>query len=52
MIDFVFPDIASAYIDPNNGGYFFQTMAPFFYGVLVVVLFVIPFWKTLRKYCT
>jgi hypothetical protein len=31
-----------AYIDPNTGGFFFQTVAPFVYGVLGVI---VVFWK-------
>jgi len=33
---------AYAYIDPNTGGFFFQTVAPFVYGILGVV---VVFWK-------
>ena len=31
-----------AYIDPNTGGFFFQTVAPFVYGILGVI---VVFWK-------
>ncbi|HDH06606.1 MAG TPA: hypothetical protein ENH01_13030 [Nitrospirae bacterium] len=33
---------AYAYIDPNTGGFFFQTVAPFVYGLLGVI---VVFWK-------
>lgn len=33
---------AYAYIDPNTGGFFFQTVAPFVYGILGVI---VVFWK-------
>jgi hypothetical protein len=33
---------AYAYIDPNTGGFFFQTVAPFVYGMLGVL---VVFWK-------
>ena len=33
---------ANAYIDPNTGGFFFQTVAPFIYGILGVI---VVFWK-------
>lgn len=33
---------AYAYIDPNTGGFFFQTIAPFVYGILGVI---VVFWK-------
>jgi hypothetical protein len=33
---------AYAYIDPNTGGFFFQTVAPFVYGILGVIVI---FWK-------
>ena len=31
-----------AYIDPNAGGFFFQTIAPIIYGILGVI---VVFWK-------
>ena len=36
--------VNSAYadIDPNTGGFFFQTVAPFVYGLLGVI---VVFWK-------
>jgi len=33
---------AYAYIDPNTGGFFFQTIAPFIYGILGAIVI---FWK-------
>jgi hypothetical protein len=39
---FVFTTSADAYIDPNTGGFFFQTVAPFVYGLLGVI---VVFWK-------
>ena len=42
-------DISSvyAYIDPNTGGFFFQTVAPFVYGFLGVI---VVFWKRITGY--
>ena len=39
LISFTYAD---AYIDPNTGGFFFQTVAPFIYGILAVI---VVFWK-------
>ena len=36
------PTSAFAYIDPNTGGFFFQTVAPFVYGILGAI---VVFWK-------
>lgn len=33
---------ADAYIDPNTGGIFFQSVLPFVYGILVSIVI---FWK-------
>jgi hypothetical protein len=38
---------ADAYIDPNTGGFFFQTVAPFVYGILGVV---VVFWKRITGF--
>ncbi len=38
---------ANAYIDPNTGGFFFQTVAPFVYGLLGVI---IVFWKRIAGF--
>ncbi len=38
---------AHAYIDPNTGGFFFQTVAPFIYGILGVI---VVFWKRITGY--
>lgn len=42
LINLVFVTSAYAYIDPNTEGFFFQTVAPFVYGILSVVVI---FWK-------
>ena len=42
IISFIFIANAYAYIDPNTGGFFFQTVAPFVYGLLGVI---VVFWK-------
>ncbi len=42
FINFILVASASAYIDPNTGGFFFQTVAPFVYGILGVI---VVFWK-------
>jgi len=38
---------AYAYIDPNTGGFFFQTVAPFVYGILGVI---VVFWKKITGF--
>ena len=38
---------ANAYIDPNTGGFFFQTVAPFVYGILGVI---VVFWKRITGF--
>jgi hypothetical protein len=38
---------AYAYIDPNTGGFFFQTVAPFVYGILGVI---VVFWKRISGF--
>lgn len=42
VINFFFVVSAYAYIDPNTGGFFFQTIAPFIYGILGAIVI---FWK-------
>ncbi len=42
LIFFTYIGAANAYIDPNTGGFFFQTIAPFVYGMLGVI---VVFWK-------
>ena len=42
VINFFFAVSAYAYIDPNTGGFFFQTIAPFIYGILGAIVI---FWK-------
>jgi hypothetical protein len=43
----VFAASAYAYIDPNTGGFFFQTVAPFVYGILGVI---VVFWKRIKNF--
>lgn len=38
---------AYAYIDPNAGGFFFQTIAPIIYGVLGII---VVFWKRITGF--
>ncbi len=38
---------AYAYIDPNTGGFFFQTVAPFVYGILGVI---VVFWRRITNF--
>jgi CBS domain containing-hemolysin-like protein len=38
---------SEAYIDPNTGGFFFQTVAPFVYGILGVI---VVFWKRIAGF--
>jgi hypothetical protein len=38
---------AYAYVDPNTGGFFFQTVAPFVYGILGVIVI---FWKRITGF--
>lgn len=38
---------AHAYIDPNTGGFFFQTVAPFVYGLLGMI---VVFWKRITGF--
>ncbi len=47
FINFVIVPSADAYIDPNTGGFFFQTVAPFVYGILGVI---VVFWKRITGY--
>lgn len=42
IINYIIVASANAYIDPNTGGFFFQTVAPFVYGMLGVI---VVFWK-------
>jgi hypothetical protein len=44
---FVSAQPAHAYIDPNTGGFFFQTVAPFVYGLLGVI---VVFWKRISGF--
>ncbi len=43
----IFTTPADAYIDPNTGGFFFQTVAPFVYGILGVI---VVFWKRITGF--
>ena len=47
IVNFAFAASAYAYIDPNTGGFFFQTIAPFVYGILGVV---VVFWKKIAGF--
>ena len=43
----VFVTPSYAYIDPNTGGFFFQTIAPFVYGLLGAI---VVFWKRIALF--
>ena len=47
LLNFIIIDSAYAYIDPNTGGFFFQTVAPFVYGLLGVI---VVFWKRITGF--
>ena len=47
LLSCVFVSSANAYIDPNTGGFFFQTVAPFVYGLLGVI---VVFWKRITGF--
>jgi len=47
LINTIFIASAYAYIDPNTGGFFFQTVAPFVYGILGVI---VVFWKRITGF--
>ena len=47
LFSFAYINSADAYIDPNTGGFFFQTVAPFVYGLLGVV---VVFWKRITGF--
>lgn len=47
LLPFIFTASADAYIDPNTGGFFFQTVAPFVYGILGVI---VVFWKRIAGF--
>ena len=47
LVDVLFAMPADAYIDPNTGGFFFQTVAPFVYGLLGVI---VVFWKRITGF--
>ena len=46
-VNCIFIASANAYIDPNTGGFFFQTVAPFVYGILGVI---VVFWKRIAGF--
>jgi hypothetical protein len=46
-LNYLFTPDAHAYIDPNTGGFFFQTVAPFVYGILGVI---VVFWKKISNF--
>lgn len=47
LFGFIFTTPAYAYIDPNTGGFFFQTVAPIIYGILGVI---VVFWKRITGF--
>ena len=51
LFSFVSINSAHAYIDPNTGGFFFQTVAPFVFAMLgaIVILWkrIVAFFKCL-----
>jgi hypothetical protein len=47
LFNLIFVTSAHAYIDPNTGGFFFQTVAPFVYGLLGVI---VVFWKRITGF--
>jgi CBS domain containing-hemolysin-like protein len=47
LLNWAFAASAFAYIDPNTGGFFFQTVAPFVYGLLGVI---VVFWKKIAGF--
>ena len=47
ILNYVCVTSAYAYIDPNTGGFFFQTVAPFVYGLLGVI---VVFWKRITGF--
>ncbi len=47
IINCIVVNQADAYIDPNTGGFFFQTVAPFVYGMLGVI---VVFWKRITGF--
>lgn len=47
LLNSILPTSAYAYIDPNTGGFFFQTVAPFVYGILGVIVL---FWKRISGF--
>ncbi len=47
LFNIVLASSAHAYIDPNTGGFFFQAVAPFVYGILAVI---VVFWKRITGF--
>jgi hypothetical protein len=47
LVNLIIVASADAYIDPNTGGFFFQTVAPFVYGILGVI---VVFWKRITGF--
>jgi uncharacterized membrane protein len=47
LAEFFFISSASAYIDPNAGGFYFRTVAPLIYIILAVIVLIGVFWKRL-----
>jgi hypothetical protein len=47
LFNALFASNVYAYIDPNTGGFFFQSVAPFVYGILGVIVI---FWKRITGF--
>ncbi len=47
LFDLLFSTPAHAYIDPNAGGFFFQTVAPIIFGALGMIVL---FWKRITEF--
>jgi CBS domain containing-hemolysin-like protein len=47
VINLTITPFAHAYIDPNTGGFFFQTVAPFVYAILGAIVI---FWKRITGF--
>ncbi len=47
LVNLIVVSSAYAYIDPNTGGFFFQTIAPFVYGILGMI---VVFWKRITGF--
>ncbi len=47
LLSIISASSAHAYIDPNTGGFFFQTVAPFVYAILGAIVI---FWKRITGF--